>query len=93
MLKKPNEYQLRSVVTVIQTELLKDWEISDIGNGIQRVCANEIGEVTDAYVSPGLYAMLCFYKHGNRTRKPFFLNTFWIKQWRPNTEQLQRGKK
>lgn len=93
MLKKPNEYQLRSVVSVIQDELLRDWDDSDIGNGIKRVCANEIGDVMDVYISPGLYATLCFYKHGNRSRKPFFLNTFWVKQWRGGSLQLQRGKR
>ena len=93
MLKAPNEYQMRSVVTVIQDELLRDWEINDIARGIQRVCANEIGDVTDIYVSPGLWGTLCFYKYGNRTRKPFFLNTFMVKQWRGTSLQLQRGEK
>jgi len=93
MLKAPNEYQLKSVATVIQDKLLRDWELTDISRGIQRVCANEIGDVTDAYVSPGLWGTLCFYKYGNRTRKPFFLNTFWIKQWRGGSLQLQRGKR
>ena len=92
-LTKPNEYQLRSVVSVIQNELLRDWDVSDIGNGIKRVCANEIGDVTDVYVAPGLWGTLCFYRYGNRTRKPFFLNTFMVKQWKPNTQQLHRGKK
>ena len=91
MLKAPNEYQLRSVVSVIQDELLRDWDVSDIGNGIKRVCANEIGDVTDVYVLPGLWGTLCFYKYGNRTRKPFFLNTFMVRQWRPQPLRPNRS--
>ena len=82
MLKKPNEYQLNSVANALRDELLRDWDTSHIIDGIQRVRANEIGEVTDVFVSPGLYARLCHANHGNRSRKPFWVNGFRVSMWR-----------
>jgi len=91
MLKKPNGYQLKSVVSIIQDEILRDWDTDRIAAGIKRVCANEIGDVTEVYVSMGLFARLCFYRYGNRTRKPFFLNTFMVKGWRSKLNTQSRG--
>ena len=93
MLKKPNEYQLKTVVTALQDKILRDWETASIASGVQRVCVNEVGYVTEVYLSPGLFGTLCHYRFGNRTRKPFWVNSIRVKQWRPNTQQLHRGNK
>ena len=82
MIKAPNERQLKSVSSALQNALLRNWDTSQITNGIQRVRANEIGVVTEVYLSPGLYASLCHAKHGNRSRKPFRVNGFRVSMWR-----------
>lgn len=82
MIKAPNERQLKSVSNALQDVLLRNWDTSQIVNGIQRVRANEIGDVTEVFVSPGLYATLCHQKHGNRSRKPFWVNGFRVLMWR-----------
>ena len=82
MLQKPNEYQLKSVANALQDKLLRDWDATDIATGIQRVRANEIGEVTDVFVSPGLYARLCHLAHSNDSRNPFWVKGFRVSMWR-----------
>ena len=79
----PDEHQLKSVATVIREEMLHNWDADDIGLGIRRVRVNEIGDVLEVYLSPGIYAWLCHQKYGNRKRKPFQLNGIYIKQWNP----------
>ena len=83
MLIKPNEHQLKRIANTIQNELLRNWETSEIANGIQRIRATDIGIISDVYVSPGLYARLCHVKYGNRSRKPFRVNNgFRVLMWR-----------
>lgn len=82
MIKAPNERQLKSVSSALQDALLRNWDTLQITNGIQRVRVNEIGDVTEVYISPGLYARVCHAKYGNRSRKPFHLNGFQVSMWR-----------
>ena len=82
-LKKPNDEQLRHVAGTLKDEILTRWGLKDIANGIQRVGLTEVGFVNEVYVSPGIFATLCYNHFGDRTRKPFQLNGVTIKQWRP----------
>ena len=86
MLKEPSDYQLESVANTIHEELLRNWDTSHISNGIRRVRVNEIGIISDVYVSPGLFASLCHIKYGNRFRKPFWVNGFRVSMWRTNSK-------
>lgn len=88
VLKKPDAEQLRSVAGTLKDEMLTRWGIDDIVNGIQRVGLTEIGILNEVYVSPGIFATLCYYHFGDRTRKPFQVNGFTVKPWRPNTQQF-----
>ena len=83
MLKEPTQRQLNSIAEHIKDELLPRWDIADIGEGIKRVRTNEVGIVSDVYFMPGMFATLCHWKFGNRTRKPFGCNGFMVRQWRP----------
>lgn len=78
MEKRPTEQQLNSVVSVLQDELLRDWDTATIANGIKGVRTNNIGIVSEVFVTPGLYARLCHYHYGNRRRKPFEVNGFRV---------------
>ena len=82
-LKVPDAQQLKSLSGQIREGLLCDWDADDIALGIRRVRSNEIGDVSDVYVSPGIFSVLCHQHFGNRKRKPFELNGLTIKQWRP----------
>ena len=82
MLKKLNEQQLKSVVNALRDKYLYNWDTETIANGIQRVRVNEIGSILEVYIAPGLFATLCHIEFGNRTRKPFSVNGFVIKQWK-----------
>ena len=82
MFKEPNEHQLQTVASAIHEELPRNWDTSHITDGIQRVRVNEFGIISDVYVSPGLFASLCHIKYGNRSRKPFQVNSFRVLMWR-----------
>ena len=82
-LKKPDDQQLQMIAGVMKDELLPRWGVKDISTGIQRVGLTELGFINEVYVSPGIFATLCYYRFGNRTRKPFQLGGYTIKQWRP----------
>ena len=92
-LQKPDAQQLQTIASILKDELLPRWGVKDISTGIQRVGVTEVGFVTEVYVSPGIFATLCYYRYSNRTRKPFQVNGFTVKQWRPDSQQLHRGKK
>lgn len=85
-LKKPNEQESIRVATAIQDNLLPRWGVKDITSGIERVRVSEIGIIFEAFISPGLFATLCYYQYGNRTRKPFELNGFKVKCWKRKNE-------
>ena len=81
-IQRPTEHQLLSVAGTIRENLLPRWNVKDITSGIERVRANELGIINEVFVSPGLFATLCYYQYGDRRRKPFRLNGFVVKQWR-----------
>ena len=81
-LKKPNNTQLETVGTALQERLLRNWDISNITTGIQRVRVTEIGNITEVYVSPGLFVRLCHLVYGNRTQKPFWVGGFRVLIWK-----------
>ena len=81
-IKTPTEEQLRSVASAIKDEILPRWTIKDIENGIKRVTVTEVRYIHEVFVAPGIFVRLCYYHFGDRTRKPFDLNGFTIKQWR-----------
>ena len=82
-LKKPNDEQLMHVAGTLKDEILTRWGLKDIANGIQRVGLTEVGFVSEVYVSQGIFATLCYYHFGDRTRKAFQVNGLTVKQWRP----------
>ena len=83
ILKIPTETQLENIASHIKDKLLLNWDVADIASGIKRVRVNAGGFVSEVYVAPGLFARLCYYEYGgHRTRKPFALNGFLIKQWK-----------
>ena len=87
ILQEPSEQQAIYVASAIKDNLLPRWGVKDITSGIERVRVSEIGVIFEAYISPGLFATLCYYQYGNRTRKPFELNGFKVKCWqRKQTE-------
>ena len=81
ILKEPNKQQAIHVARAIKDDILPRWGVKDIVSGIERVRVNEIGIISEAFISPGLYATLCYYQYGDRTRKPFELNGFIVKRW------------
>ena len=81
ILKEPNEQQELHVARAIKDNILPRWGVKDIVSGIERVCVNEVGIISEAFISPGLFATLCHIKHGNRSRKPFQVNGFMVKRW------------
>ena len=80
-LKEPNEQQAIHVARAIKDDLLPRWGVKDIVSAVERVRVNEIGIISEAFLSPGLFATLCYYQYGDRTRKPFELNGFMVKRW------------
>ena len=81
-LKKPNNKQLKTVATVMHERLLRNWEISNITEGIRRVRVTEIGTITEVYVAPGLFMQLCHQVYRNRTQKPFWVGGFRVLMWK-----------
>ena len=81
ILKEPNEQQTIHVARAIKDDLLPRWGVKDIVSGIERVRVNEVGIISEVFISPGLFATLCYYQYGDRTRKPFALNGFMVKRW------------
>ena len=80
---KPNASQIREVARTLKDELLPRWGLKDIASGIRRVSVSEVGYIHEVFVSPGIFATLCYYQFGNRTRKPFQLNGWRVRQWKP----------
>ena len=84
-IRKPSDEQTIQVAGTLKDAILTRWGLKDIASGIQRVGVTEVGYINEVYVSPGIFATLCYYHFGDRTRKPFQVNGF--------TVQLYRGKK
>ena len=89
---KPSDEQLIQVAGSIRDEVLPNWDLKDIASGVQRVGVTEVGFVNEVYVSSGIFATLCYYHYSDRTRKPFRVNGFTVKQWRPASLKDHRGK-
>ena len=62
MLKEPTKRQLETIVDTICEEMLRVSDTSHIANGIRRVRVNEIGIISEVYVSQGLFARLVLSK-------------------------------
>ena len=80
--KVPTEYQRENIAADIKDELLPSWQIDDIADGIKRICVNGIGNISEVYLSSGLFARVCYAQYGDRRRKRFTLNGLVVKQWR-----------
>ena len=91
MLKEPNNQQLVSVAERLKDRLLRNWSVDHIAQGIRRVRVNEVGIVSEVYVSEGLFARLCHQHFGNRTRRAFDVNGYRVKTWRPNPNGIQKS--
>ena len=83
-LKEPNTHQLASVAKHIRDKLLRNWSIEQIACSIRRVRINEVGIISEVYVSQGLFARLCHYHFGDRTLRAFDVGGYRVKSWRPN---------
>ena len=86
-IKEPNGQQLVSVAEHIKEKLLRNWGVDQIKTGIRRVRVNEVGIISEVFVSQGLFATLCHRKFGNRTKRAFDVGGYWVKSWRPNRKQ------
>ena len=84
-IKEPNNQQLMSIAEYLKDRLLRNWSVDQIATGIRRVRVNEIGLVSDVYVSEGLFARLCHQQFGDRTRRAFDVGGYRVKTWRPNS--------
>ena len=90
MLKEPTKHQLETIAETLCEELLRVSDTSHITNGIRRVRVNEIGIISEVYVSQGLFARLCHQKFGDRTRRAFNVGGYRVKSWRPNVNGSQK---
>lgn len=82
--KEPQDHQLVSVAEHLKDRLLRNWSVEQISTGICRVRINEVGIISEVYVSQGLFARLCHQHFGDRTRRAFDVGGYRIKSWRPN---------
>ena len=81
---EPNERQLTTVAEHLKDNLLPNWSVDQIQCGIRRVRVNEVGIISEVYVSRGLFMRLCHYHFGDRTLRAFNLCGYRVKSWRPN---------
>ena len=85
-IQKPTEVQALTIATEIKDKHLRNWHVNDISSAIERVGITQLGLINDVYISQGLFGQLCYLEYGDRRKawKPFELNGWTVRQWRPS---------